>query len=65
MLIEVSNIQLTNLYLDEEARRAQSGPAVTGAQPMGSIDHYIERGHNERNEREQLMNNHGVGFEAS
>ena len=52
--------ECVSMCLDEEGRSGQLRPVTSGAQPMGSIDHYIDRSHNERSEREQLVNNHGV-----
>ena len=49
-----------SICLDEERRSGQLRPVPAGAQPMGSIDHYIDGTRNERSEREQLVNNHGV-----
>ena len=47
---------------DEEGRADQLRPVTAGSQPMGSIDHYIDRGRNERSENDQLMNNSGVSI---
>ena len=52
--------ECVSMCLDEEGRSGQLRPVTSGAQPMGFIDHYIDRSRNERSEREQLANNHGV-----